>query len=118
MWVTEATLASEDEFMPPKIQAAVGRIDRSARLHAAGQLSEAVHQTRLPGIASRRVEPSPRDAVARLVFEEYRRSCGSVSAGWRSATSFASAVTPKPLRGSFQETLTCQAGCDGWPYCR
>jgi hypothetical protein len=46
-------------------------MDGPARLHAAVELSEAVHELRLAGICARHPELSPREAVARLVAEDY-----------------------------------------------
>jgi hypothetical protein len=46
-------------------------MDGPARLHAAVELSEAVHELRLAGIRSRHPELSPKEAVARLVAEDH-----------------------------------------------
>ena len=47
------------------------RMDGSARLNAAFELSEAVHELRLAGIRSRHPELSDREAVAQLVAEDH-----------------------------------------------
>jgi hypothetical protein len=46
-------------------------MDGAARLHAALELSEAVHEVRLAGIRSRHPELSAWEAVARLVAEDH-----------------------------------------------
>ena len=46
-------------------------MDGPARLHAALELSEAVREIRLAGIRARHPELSPREAVERLVVEDY-----------------------------------------------
>jgi hypothetical protein len=46
-------------------------MDGPARLHAAVQLSDAIHEIRLAGIRSRHPELSLRDAVAQLVAEDH-----------------------------------------------
>ena len=46
-------------------------MDGPARLRAAVELSEAVHEIRLAGIRSRQPELSHRDAVAQLVAEDH-----------------------------------------------
>ncbi len=52
-------------------EAVLDRMGESARLNAAIELSEAVRKIRLAGIRSRNPELSPREAVARLVAEDY-----------------------------------------------
>ncbi len=52
-------------------EAVLARMDGPARLHAAVQLSDAVHEIRLAGIRSRHPELSLRDAVAQLVAEDH-----------------------------------------------
>ena len=47
------------------------RLGESARLYAAIELSDAVREIRLAGIRSRHPELSLREAVARLVAEDY-----------------------------------------------
>ena len=47
------------------------RMDGPARLHAAVELSEAVHELRLAGIRSRHPELSAREAVAQLLAEDH-----------------------------------------------
>ena len=47
------------------------RMDGPARLHAAVELSEAVHEIRLAGIRSRHPELTDREVIARLVAEEH-----------------------------------------------
>lgn len=46
-------------------------MDGAARLHAAIELSEAVHEIRLTGIRARDPELSLREAVARMVAEDF-----------------------------------------------
>jgi len=46
-------------------------MDGPARLHAAVELSEAVHELRLAGIRSRHPELSAKEAVAQLVAEDH-----------------------------------------------
>jgi hypothetical protein len=46
-------------------------MDGPARLRAALELSEAVREIRLAGIRARHPELSPREAVERLVAEDY-----------------------------------------------
>jgi hypothetical protein len=46
-------------------------MDGPARLHAAVELSEAMHEIRLAGIRSRHPELSPAEAVAQLVAEDH-----------------------------------------------
>jgi hypothetical protein len=46
-------------------------MDGAARVRAAMDLSEAVRDIRLAGIRARHPELTPRQAVARLVLEEY-----------------------------------------------
>ena len=52
-------------------EAILDRMDGSARLNAAVELSEAVHEIRLAGIRSRHPELSHREAVAQLVAEDH-----------------------------------------------
>lgn len=52
-------------------EAVLARMDGSARLRAAVELSDAVHEIRLAGIRSRHPELSLRDAVAQLVAEDH-----------------------------------------------
>lgn len=52
-------------------EAVLDRMDGPARLRAAVELSDAVHEIRLAGIRSRQPELSLRDAVAQLVAEDY-----------------------------------------------
>ena len=52
-------------------EAILDRLDGSARLNAAVELSEAVHDIRLAGIRSRHPELSHREAVAQLVAEDH-----------------------------------------------
>ncbi len=52
-------------------EAVLGQMDGSARLRAAIDLSDAVREIRLAGIRSRNPELSLREAVARLVAEDY-----------------------------------------------
>lgn len=52
-------------------EAILDRMDGSARLNAAVELSEAVHDIRLAGIRSRHPELSYREAVAQLVAEDH-----------------------------------------------
>jgi len=52
-------------------EAVLDRMDGPARLHAAVELSDAVHEIRLAGIRTRNPELSPRDAVAQLVAEDH-----------------------------------------------
>jgi len=52
-------------------EAVLDRMDDPARLHAAVELSDAVHEIRLAGIRTRNPELSPRDAVAQLVAEDH-----------------------------------------------
>ena len=47
------------------------QMDGPARLHAAVELSEAVHEIRLAGIRSRHPELTDREVVARLVAEDH-----------------------------------------------
>lgn len=49
----------------------LARMDGSARLHAAVELSEMVREIRLAGIRSRHPGLSHREAVKRLVAEDY-----------------------------------------------
>ena len=52
-------------------EAVLDRMDGPARLTAAVELSDAVHEIRLAGIRSRHPELSHRDAVAQLVAEDH-----------------------------------------------
>ena len=52
-------------------EAVLDRMDGPARLHAAVELSEAVHELRLAGIRSRHPELSAQDVVAQLVAEDH-----------------------------------------------
>jgi len=52
-------------------EAVLDRMDGSARLCAAVELSEAVQEIRLAGIRARDPELSHRDAVAQLVAEDH-----------------------------------------------
>lgn len=52
-------------------EAVLDRMDGPARLCAAVELSEAVHEIRLAGIRSRHPEMSHRQAVAQLVAEDH-----------------------------------------------
>lgn len=52
-------------------EAVLDRMDGPARLRAAVELSDAVHEIRLAGIRSRQPELSVRDAVAQLVAEDH-----------------------------------------------
>jgi len=52
-------------------EAVLDRLGGSARLYAAIELSDAVREIRLAGIRSRHPELSLREAVARLVAEDY-----------------------------------------------
>jgi len=52
-------------------EAVLDRLGESARLYAAIELSDAVREIRLAGIRSRHPELSLREAVARLVAEDY-----------------------------------------------
>ena len=52
-------------------EAVLDRMDGPARLNAAVELSEAVHEIRLAGIRSRHPDLSHRDAVAQLVAEDH-----------------------------------------------
>jgi hypothetical protein len=52
-------------------EAVLDRMDGPARVQAAAELSEAVREIRLSGIRSRHPEMSLREAVARLVAEDY-----------------------------------------------
>ena len=52
-------------------EAVLNRMDGPARLHAAVELSEALHEIRLAGIRSRHPELSPEEVVARLVAEDH-----------------------------------------------
>lgn len=54
-----------------RYEAVLGRMDGPRRVHAAIEMSEAVHEIRLAGIRSRHPELSPREAVAQLVAEDY-----------------------------------------------
>ena len=59
---------------PPTWEAYTGVLDRmdgSARLHAAVELSEAVRELRLAGIRARQPELNAEQVVARWVFEEH-----------------------------------------------
>lgn len=49
----------------------MAHMDGSSRLNTAIELSDAVREIRLAGIRSRHPELSPREAVARLVAEDY-----------------------------------------------
>ncbi len=49
----------------------MGQMDGSTRVRAAIDLSDAVREIRLAGIRSRHPELSLREAVARLVAEDY-----------------------------------------------
>lgn len=51
--------------------AALDRMDGSARLHAALELSDAVREIRLAGIRSRYPRASREETVRRLILEEY-----------------------------------------------
>jgi hypothetical protein len=51
--------------------AVLDRMDGPARLHAAVELSDAVHEIRLAGIRARHPALTPQEVVARLVSEEY-----------------------------------------------
>ena len=52
-------------------EAVLARMDGPARLRAAVELSDAVHEIRLAGIRSRQPELSRLDAVAQLVAEDH-----------------------------------------------
>ena len=52
-------------------EAVLDRMDGPARLNAAVELSEAVHEIRLAGIRSRHPELSQREVVAQLVREDH-----------------------------------------------
>jgi len=52
-------------------EAVLGQMDGSTRVRAAIDLSDAVREIRLAGIRSRHPELSLREAVARLVAEDY-----------------------------------------------
>lgn len=52
-------------------EAIIERMDGPARLHVAVELSEAMREIRLAGIRARHPELNHREAVARLVAEEY-----------------------------------------------
>jgi hypothetical protein len=52
-------------------EAVLAQMDGSKRFHAAIDLSDAVREIRLAGIRSRHPELSLREAVARLVAEDY-----------------------------------------------
>ena len=52
-------------------EAVLDRMDGPARLNAAVELSEAVHEIRLAGIRSRHPELSPAEAVEKLVAEDH-----------------------------------------------
>jgi hypothetical protein len=54
-----------------RYEAVLARMDGTGRLRAAVELSEAVREIRLAGIRARHPELSPREAVARLVVEDY-----------------------------------------------
>jgi hypothetical protein len=51
--------------------AILDRMDGSARLHAALQLSDAVRELRLAGIRDRHPDLGEREVIARLVAEDY-----------------------------------------------
>lgn len=52
-------------------EAALDRMDGPTRLHAAVQLSDAIHEIRLAELRSRHPELSLRDAVAQLVEKDH-----------------------------------------------
>jgi hypothetical protein len=52
-------------------EAVLDQMDGPARLHAAVELSEALHEIRLAGIKSRHPELTDREVVARLVAEDH-----------------------------------------------
>jgi hypothetical protein len=54
-----------------RYEAVLDHMEGPARLCAAVELSEAVHELRLAGIRSRHPEMSPKEVVARLVAEDY-----------------------------------------------
>ena len=62
----DTALASWSEY-----NAVLDRMDGSARLFAAVELSDAIRQVRLSGIHARFPELTRREVVAQLVLEEY-----------------------------------------------
>ena len=62
----DTALASWSEY-----NAVLDRMDGSARLFAAVDLSDAIRQVRLSGIHARFPELTRREVVAQLVLEEY-----------------------------------------------
>jgi hypothetical protein len=54
-----------------RYEAVLAELDGAARVRAAVELSETVREVRLAGIRSRHPDLSVREAIARLVVEEY-----------------------------------------------